>query len=607
MKYDVNELTEVIIENESIYPGDRIDISRIEDISKKYSISPAVLCMSILGITETAYRGLYSENSNAKVCIVMKNKIPSVISEFKSIVLDILKNEGIIEATSVDYFFLNSLAKKHKINDRVFIVDVLGISSYVYRGIKNDKTKKTRLLCTDKKESGDLEFALRIVKDCKLKIGQKIDYDVFSLLLAKYEISEEELSSCLGITKSCLYHMRSDHKKKAIILKKIDTAYYEEIKQRIITEFNIKCNGLINTSNLLSMADEYCLEPKILATKVLGITENQYYNLIYIKTTKAKVLKTKIMCDTEIVKCVNLFKDEEICEGSKVDYEKLEYLSSKYQLSGKEVATVLGLSSSAYGFIKRERNYSAVVRDPIKLKKIAAIKALIPANTYVDCNAINSICSVNDITTADFINYLVKGARNEEYDKTGFYHEKIARNEPIWIGKKHPLSHHFVDENYERLLKLFKIAAYRTKKGDNKLSTEDYASSIFETIYSTSGDLENNFKDQEFFIILYRRAVSVMHILLCNERKKHVKVVDRTKVNNEYYDTKYLKSESSLNNVCERGGDSMSELVGLVDFGYSEAEAISIMLKKNNITLEELREQIHVNKADTLLCKKKTM
>ncbi len=591
MEYDLNYLTTRILAEENLLPGDKIDIERLETISKRYNISTKVLCITILNVSEAAYRGLYSEHSNSKACIIMKEKVPAIVELYKSRLSDIFKIEAISENTIVDYKLLDSLAKKYKINDKLFIVDVLGVSSYDYRKIKNDSTKRVRIFRNYNKESDDLTFALKIIEENNLKIGQKIDYEIFKQILDKYKISELDLCSYLGITKVNLYHMRCDHKKRVVILKEIESTYYEMIKEKIINEDDLGPNDLIDYRTLSLLSDKYNIDLKILATKVLDITDNQYYNLTYKKTSTAEIFKTATMKEADIKKYFELFKSEGIQEGSRVDYSQIETLEKKYSIGPREIMDILGLSNNSFNFIKRERNYKAVVRNPITIKKVMLIKELLPKNDYISCETISKICSLNNITVNDFINYIIKGQRNENYNQDEFYYNKFINGEPIWVGERHPMSNQFINENYEHLLKIFEIVAYRVRKGSGRLSIEEDSASIFEKIYKTSGDLEKNFIGNELFTLIYRRAVTIMKNILYREFNKSVKTIERNKENEDFYDNLYLNEENTEKSY-ELDNSILDTLISLVNYGYSENEAIAKVLKKKNITFDELKRKI---------------
>ncbi|MDD3453176.1 MAG: hypothetical protein PHN42_02735 [Bacilli bacterium] len=591
MNYNVEKFINNIIENEKLLPGDKISIDEIEELSKKYKIKPRTLCLTVLNISESAFVGLYSEYSNSKNCIILKNKIPEIVDNYKRKVTNILETENIDKNQNIDFKTLSNIAKKYDLNEKIFIIDILGIPSYTYNKIKNAPKEKIFIENKYSELSSNFYLALEILKHNNLKIGDKIDYNIFTNIMKKNRLEERELCSILGISKSSIAHMRSCHNKPTIILKKVNDLYYKKVEEKIKKE--ISDNYLISYDELIILSDKYLIHPKLLATKVLRISDNQFYNLVHGKSKKAVAFKSDYLDDIDIEKYLNIFLDEGFNEGKQINYKIIVYLSEKYNLSISDVAIILGISKNSLNFIKREKDYNAIIRNPIKRKRMDLLIELIPWNQYIKCDQLKEICNINNLSISDFINYVIRGQRNSYYKDEGFYNMKIDRDEFIWIGDNHPLSEKFINNNYDHLKKIFEVVSTRLRYNYSKSIIEDDVSMLFEKIYKDSGILEKNFCGDELFVLIYRRATTILKYYIYSNFKTSPKIKNRNQINEEFFDNIYLREEGFEEKIINNQDDDLlGEMIKLVENGISENVAIQKILKNRNISMDELKKRL---------------
>lgn len=514
------ELIDKIIQNENLHPGDKISYDRLIELSKKYKLNPYTLAVNIFGVTQYQFSAIQSKGSNAKNFIIFKHLIPDMIENAISFRDIIMQNEELVEGSLINYSQLQYISKKYNIPEKILAIEVLQISEFSYTAIKNNPDKnaiifyqqKIRNSQTAQKSEKMNSLRQMILKSEKLKMEDKIDYEKLVQLSKKYEVDEKTLAiQIFGITLNAFYHIKSDKKRNAIILKGfLNDEELKKISTRILDVEGIKPYTKINYKTLQNLSEKYFIPERILALNILEITENQYWNMKYGNTQYAYVLKGEYRAINaeELQKLkVRIFEQEKLSSGKRISYDEIENIQKKYNVPLNELLYILGITKHAYNFIKRERKYRTIVKNMDIYFITQILSETMVKERYYTKEEIEQICKTNNISLQNFFDYILGKAVYFGYNA---YDKLLNSKGKIWIGVKSKLSNEFINKNLNQIREIARKVSnyvyYKYKSEKRKLEKEDLEQEIFILIIETCGDLEKNFDDGELSKMIYLRA-----------------------------------------------------------------------------------------------------
>lgn len=514
------ELIEKIIKDENLHPGDKISYDELVELAEKYSVTPYTLAVNILGATQSQFQAVSSKYYNAKNFVILKHLLPEFIENAKKLEETIRQNENLKEGSTINYNQLLFISSKYDIPERILAIEVLEISEYSYRKIKNKsssnaivfynriKTKKQYL------EDDDKIISLRqeILRAEGLIIEDKINYEKLKQIAEKYKIDVSILGmKVLGISLNSFNHIKYDSNRNAIILKGyLNNEKLETLSLEIYAKENIEPYTKINYGNLQELSKKYAISEKILALNILGLTENQYWDIKYNKNTYAHALKNKYR-EYNLEELLNLreiiFENEKLFDGKRISYNDIEFIQKKYNIPLNELLYILGITKCSYNFIKREQYYCTIVKDMSKYFITQVLSEVMEKERYYSKDEIKDICKANNISLQDFFDYIMGKAF---YFGCNNYEKVLNGKGKLWIGKKCKLSNEFI---FQHLSEIKEIATrvsnyiyYKYKSEVRKLEKEDLEQEAFIIVIETCGDLEKNFDNEELFKMIYLRT-----------------------------------------------------------------------------------------------------
>ncbi len=515
-----NELADKIIQNENLHPGDKISYNKLVELSNKYSITPYTLAISILGVTQTQFQAIHSKSSNAKNFIILKHLISETIENALSFRNMIMQNEQLKEGNLINYKQLQYISKKYNIPEKILAINVLQISEYSYRKIKNNPNKNAIIFYRQKRKNNQTaqksenikKLRQEILKNEKIKIGDKINYEKLSQLSIKYQIDEKKMAiDILGITLSSFNHIKSDKKRNTVILREfLNDEELKVLSTRILEIEGIHPFTQIDYQILQGLSEKYFINEKILALDILKITESQYWNMKYKQNMKVYVLKGEYEKNKpqELRELKSkIFEQEKLFAGKRISYEEIENIKKKYDVPLDELLYVLGITKQAYYFIKRERRYSSIIKDMDTYLITQVLSQIMEKERYYTKSEIEYICKINNISLKDFFDYILGKTLYFGHDE----YEKVLNSKgKIWIGSKRKLSNAFINENISVIMDIAKKVSnytyYKYKSQKRNLEKEDLVQEACILIIETCGDLEKNFENEELLRMIYLRA-----------------------------------------------------------------------------------------------------
>ena len=528
-----DELVHKIIQNENLHPGDKISYDKLVELSHKYNITPYTLAVNILGVTQRQFQAIHSKGSNAKNFIILKHLIPEIIENAISFRNIIMQDEQLKEGSLINYEQLQYISQKYNIPEKILAINVLQISEYSYRKIKNNPgtnamifyRQKLRNNQTAQKSEKINHIRQEILINEGLKIGDKINYEKLSQLSKKYQIDEKKLAmDILGITLSFFNHIKSDKKRNAIILREfLNDEELKKFSVKILDIEGLEPYTQIDYQILQGLSKKYSINEKILALNILGLTENQYWNMKYNHNMKVYVLKGeyKKTKPEELRKLrLKIFEQEKLSVGKRISYEEIERIQKKYDVPLDDLLYILGITRYAYDFIKSKRRYSSIIKDMDIYLITQILSEIMEKERYYTKDEIEQICKTNNISLQDFWDYILGKALyfgHEEYKKL------LNSKGKIWIGDKSKLSNEFVNRNLNQIREIAREVSnyiyykYNCKK--RKLEKDDLEQETLILIIETCGDLEKNFDNDELSRMIYLRARANMLKHISTESK----------------------------------------------------------------------------------------
>ena len=577
-----NELVDKIIQNENLHPGDKISYDKLIELSHKYNITPYTLAVSILGVTQAQFQAIHSKGSNAKNFIILKHLIPEIIENAISFRNIIMQDEQLKEGSLINYEQLQYISQKYNIPEKILAINVLQISEYSYRKIKNNSDKnaiifhrqKRRNNQTAQKDEEISHLRQEILRNENLRIGDKINYEKLFQLSKKYQIDEKKLAmDILGITLSSFNHIKSDKKRNSIILREfLNDEELKKFSVKILDIERLEPYTQIDYQILQGLSEKYSINEKILALNILGLTESQYWNMKYNHNMKAYILKGeyKKTKPEELRKLkLKIFEQEKLSTGKRIAYEEIHSIQKKYDVPLDELLYILGITKYAYNFIKSERRYSSIVKDMDTYLITQILSEIMEKERYYTKDEIEQICKTNNISLQDFCDYILGKAL---YFGRDDYERLLNCKGKIWIGDKSKLSNEFVNRKLNQIREIARKVSnyiyykYNCKK--RKLEKDDLEQEALILIIETCGDLEKNFDDDELSRMIYLRARANM--------LKHIGTESKVVSISGYY-KKYREKGDNKNidlTIKDENADTEKEAI---EHYESEIEEISII------------------------------
>lgn len=514
------ELVDKIVQNENLHPGHKISYDKLIELSNKYSITPYTLAVNIFGVTQAQFQSIHSQGSNAKNFIILKRLIPEMIENAISFRNIIMQDEQLTEGNLINYNQLQDISKKYNIPEKVLAINVLQISEYSYRKIKNNPNANAMIFHRQKRinnqtaQKDEKTSLLRkeILRNESLKIGDKINYEKLVQLSKKYKIDEKTLAMhILGITLSSFKYIKSHKKRNSIILRGfLNDEELKKFSVKILDIEGIQPYTQIDYKMLQGLSEKYSINEKILALNILGLTESQYWNMKYNHNMKAYVLKGEYKeTDSEELRKLKLriFEQEKLSAGKRISYEEIENIQKKYNVSLNKLLYILGITKCAYNFIKSERKYSSIIKDMDTYLITQILSEIMEKERYYTEAEIEQICKTNNISLQEFFDYVLGKA---VYFGHNEYTGLLKRKGKIWIGSRSKLSNEFVNKNLKQIREIARKVSnyiyYKHKSDKRKLEKDDLEQEACILILETCGDLEKNFDDDELSRMIYLRA-----------------------------------------------------------------------------------------------------
>ncbi len=515
-----------------------------------------------------------------------------------------LKEEG-YEGKLISYKELQELHKRFipEIEEKVFAVEVLGLTEGNYNNMKNKGTKGRILKKKVEIDEEKVEKIKKILKEEGYE-GKLISYEELQELHKRFmpEVEEKVFAiEVLGLTESSYNSIKYKGTKGRILKKKveIDEEKVEKIK-KILKEEGYE-GKLISYEELQELHKRFMpeVEEKVFAIEVLGLTESSYNSIKY-KGTKGRILKKKVEIDEEKVEKIKKILKEEGYEGKLISYEELQELHKRFMPEVEEkvfAIEVLGLTYSNYYSMKNTGTKGRVKDKTTTIKAEYIKQHNLEQSRYYAKEEINKICEINNITIDEFIKYIIINFKAKNLlELTQVYKETLEVKGRIWIGRTE-LSKEYTNKNIEKLYEIAKIILYKHRKiyKYNKSNEEDYIQELVIYAIQICGDIEKNFGEEEekFNRAIYNRMKYHLINLLIRDNKLETRTKGLTKrysKNDEEYE--YLSDESEKVDEkvedMEIGERCIERLKELVKEGTGKKEALAIVAEEFKLSKQEL-------------------
>ena len=366
-KIDIDLIREEILKRYSLKPGDKINYQKLCEIARQYEqiMDERTIAYEVLGISKKMLYPI-KKNPNYSTTILF-DRFEQNIDNLRT---EILKNEGVSSGDYINFEQLNRIARKYEINDRDLAIKIFGIKGFNYDNIKNNPNRRTRILfeITEKKEDKCdrklEELRNKIIKNEKLILGNKIDYEQIHRIYTKYSLTMDEGSfavNILGLSKTRFFNIKSNKKDKAVILKDMLDVAIKQVREQLIEEERIEPGDTIDYERLTMLIEKWkgTIDETILVRNVLGLSAETVRRMKAKQNQKSIIMKDfiKEKTEEEITSLRNqIFESEDIKPGITINYERFLLLYEKYK-NGIDERTfalrVLLIPQDKYLLIKR--------------------------------------------------------------------------------------------------------------------------------------------------------------------------------------------------------------------------------------------------------------
>ena len=463
-----------------------------------------------------------------------KNNVLELTEKEKMEIIKKIKDAGY----GTDQLLYNDEIKKlHEIfgkglGEKQFIIDVLGCSQSSYYNYKN---KHCRIKIWNEKKSKKKNEELKekdiLIEDKSLeyneiieeleKVGykkeQSVNYEQIKKMCKEFGrgLSEREFANkILGCSKQNFNNCKNRGTRIKIWRDKI-IEITEKEKKEIIEELKkvgYEENQALSYEEIKAICKAYGrgLGEKQFATEILGCRENNFNNC------KNRGIKTKIWRKGKIeiteefrIEILENLRNAGYINGQSLSYNDIKKLNSEFGrgLGIKQfVIEILGGTESSFYQCRRGVS-KTILRNGLHVERINEISSRYLIETrFYSKDYIEQICKEYNITTDDFIRYVILKRRLKE--DIELFSLALNRNNGLWIGKMR-MSEDFVNKNInamnDMVMTISKKICIKYKKF-NKI--DDYAQDLIIHMINNLGTLEKNLGDTDEWIEIARRILT---------------------------------------------------------------------------------------------------
>lgn len=548
-RFSTKEITQTLIQEEIVIPGDKINYSKFLDIyeeSRKRHSSISHFSQyafaKLLGIRKSTFTKFKTTQINLQILksYMPKKKKGYVVSneERMLIVENLISTKNAKPYEFCDYQRFLELYQGYENISEYNFAYMLDMSTTSFNKIKNSG-KKARILkdCLDKEQ-----IIAELIANGKLQIGEEIDYIKFNKLFKKYEY--------LGVF------------------------LFADILE--VSEGNIERLRINPNSTTIALRSKIKKEEE---------QKNPYNNVK--EQAKAYVEE--------------LFETGRIHIGQEIDYKSFQEIYSQCNyISENKFATLLGISSLKYQNIK----YSGTKTYIHDYKVIESVKLIgnIEKNRYFSRDEIEDICTQYGITKEDFITYFVYSGSFRYNLNSQAYIDILENHNQIYIGKS-IMSNEYFEKNYPIFSEPIKrLVGTMCKRYDMLRYMEDFKSDAIMYIFQNCGDIEKNFSDYKDNQTLINMIIARLKIFLRGKIIEQLKINNKFRSYNHLYEkvkskgcissNDYNTEEKALESVMDETTESkvMCELIRRFENGMDKTELLESIQIDFNISKKVLLE-----------------
>lgn len=249
-----------------------------------------------------------------------------------------------------------------------------------------------------------------------------------------------------------------------------------------------KYKDYVTKEIIMEWKQKYKLEDKEICA-ILDVNITSYRNLMNSKTKKMRV----DLIDEEEKKQIKKKIIERFKGQDYVDKKDIEELKKEVKTTNRLIKTTISISSIAFEQImadetKRARIIIKELKRKLKILKLD-MKYIYGERNYTK-EEIKNICKFYGVKSKDYLRNLSKNVKRYTYIKQALRKNKDG----IFIGKEHPISHKFAEENGEKIETLCKKLTqkyfyYPYLKNEEEDMVQDACLLILEK----GGSIEKNF------------------------------------------------------------------------------------------------------------------
>ena len=278
-----------------------------------------------------------------------------------------------------------------------------------------------------------------------------------------------------------------------------------------------KYKDYITKEILIDWIQRYKLEDKEIC-KILKINSINYNNLMNSKTVRMRI---DLISDKEKKQIESKIK--RIClKEDFIDKKRIETLKQEIKTTDRLIRNTLIIASSTYKRIMADESKKTKIIDKDLRRKINILKMdmkYVYGERNYTIEELKDICAEYEIKIKDFLKNLGRNVKRYSYEV-----EALSKNKNgIYIGREHPVSHQFAEQNVEEIQKLCKKMTnkyfyYSYLKNDK----EDMFQEACLLILEKGGIIEKNFSfDEELLFGLLANRVKY-HIF----KKRHREILE---------------------------------------------------------------------------------
>lgn len=389
-----------------------------------------------------------------------------------------------------------------------------------------------------------------------------------------------------GIIQKRLSNRSVENRKKKAKVLEDKKAEYESLSQEA------KYKDYVTKEIIMKWQKKYKLEDKEICT-ILNVNMTSYRNLMNSKSEKMRI----DLIDDEEKKQIKKEIIERFKNQDYVNKNDIDKLKKEIKTTNRIIRTTLSIPSVRFNQImtdetKRARIIIKELKRKLKVLKLD-MKYVYGERNYTK-EEIKNICKVYGVKAKDYLKNLSKNVKRYKHVKQALRKNKDG----IYIGKEHPISHNFAEENVEKIKNLCKKLTqqyfyYPNLKNDEEDMVQDACLLILEK----GGSIEKNFNYDEKLLFNFLASKVKYYIM----SKRHRRIPEIVWENIEKFQENILPYEEWDDDIMLELIEAKDERIKIIhqkvmrilclnkDFVYRYREtAYKIIAYKLNIPMEHL-------------------